>query len=146
MTKAIAARRKGDDYQARVFWCRLLELRTGDYVRSVTLESDNVSFVDDVVVSYERPVKERATGWDIYCDLQQCKCHVTANDAFTWENLLDPKFIHAEESMLMRLFRAYKQMSAQSKHGEFVLSIVSNWKWHPDESHIATRGGIYHQG
>jgi hypothetical protein len=140
MAKAITARRKGDDYQARVFWCNLLELRTGDYVSSVTLESDCVSFVDDVVVTYNPPIKDSATGWEIHCDLQQCKCHVTANGAFTWQNLLDPEFIHSKESLLTRLFKAYQQMTAQSKQGRFLLSVVSNWKWHPDDDlsqHVA---------
>ena len=48
MAKAITARRKGDDYQSQVFWLHLLQLRTGDFVDSVTLENDGVSFADDV--------------------------------------------------------------------------------------------------
>ena len=56
MARAIAAIRKGHEYQARVFWLHLLELRTGDFVESVCLESDGVSFVDDVVVEYREPI------------------------------------------------------------------------------------------
>ena len=56
MAKAITAPRKGHAYQARVFWLKLLKLRTNNYVKSVTLESDRVSFVDDVVVSYSEPI------------------------------------------------------------------------------------------
>ena len=33
MARAIAARRQGDEYQARIFWLHLLELRTGDFVK-----------------------------------------------------------------------------------------------------------------
>ena len=76
MAKAIAARRKGDAYQARVFWLKLLDLRTSDYVKSVTLESDLASFVDDVVVTYSEPIKDPITGKrEIVCDLFQCKYH-----------------------------------------------------------------------
>ena len=42
MAKSIDARRKGDEYQARFFWLKLLELRTENYVESVTFESDEV--------------------------------------------------------------------------------------------------------
>ena len=62
MTRAIAARRQGDTYQALLFWYYLLELRTSDYVDSVIIEYDQVSFVDDIVVSYRQPVLDRATG------------------------------------------------------------------------------------
>ena len=57
MAKANIPRRKGDEYQARFFWLKLLELRTDDHIESVTFESDEVSFVDDVVVSYGKPIK-----------------------------------------------------------------------------------------
>lgn len=50
MAKAIIARRKGDEYQARVFWSHALKLRTDDHVELVEFESDQVSFMDDVLV------------------------------------------------------------------------------------------------
>lgn len=151
MARSIAARRKGDDYQSRVFWYHLLQLRAGN-CESVTLEHDGVSFVDDVVVSYDLPVKDRPTGWDVHCDLHQCKFHVTADGAFTWENLLDPDFIHSERSMLARLLEAYQQMRAQSPQRRFLLSVVSNWKWHPEDGlapHLAEpaiRGTLFEGG
>ena len=130
MAKAIAARRKGDAYQARVFWLKLLELRTSDYVKSVTLESDRVSFVDDVVVSYSEPIKDQTTGKrEIVCDLIQCKYHVTQNNAFTHENLIDPRFVNNQNSMLKRLYDAYVKLSTQLPPGAFRLYIFSNWHW-----------------
>ncbi len=130
MAKAIAARRKGDEYQARVFWLKLLDLRTNDYVKSVTLESDRVSFVDDVVVSYSEPIKDRVTGErEVVCEFLQCKYHMTQHGAFTHENLIDPKFINNQNSMLKRLYDAYVKLSQELHPDAFRLYIFSNWHW-----------------
>ena len=129
MAKSIAARRDGDEYQARVFWLKLLELRTGDYVESVTLESDEVSFVDDVVVSYCEPIVERPTGKRVVRDLFQCKYHMTQSNAFTHENLIDPAFINCKNSMLKRLYDAYVSLSEELGPDTFRLYIFSNWHW-----------------
>ncbi len=153
MAKAIAARRKGDEYQARVFWLKLLDLRTNDYVKSVTLESDRVSFVDDVVVSYNEPIKDQLTGKrTVVRDFFQCKYHVTQNKAFTHENLIDPKFINNQNSMLKRLYDAYVNLSEELAPGAFRLYIFSNWHWaHQDalSKHLheeAIRSTFYENG
>lgn len=130
MAKAIAARRNGDEYQARVFWLKLLELRTNDYVKSVTLESDRVSFVDDVVVSYREPINDQVTGKrEVVCDFFQCKYHMTQHGAFTHENLIDPKFINNQNSMLKRLYDAYVELSEELHPDACRLYIFSNWHW-----------------
>ena len=130
MAKAITARRNGDAYQARVFWLKLLELRTNDYVKSVTLESDSVSFVDDVVVSYSEPIIDRVTGKrEVVYEFFQCKYHMTQHGAFTHENLIDPKFIHNQNSMLKRLYDAYVKLSKKLPLDAFRLYIFSNWHW-----------------
>lgn len=130
MAKAIAARRKGDEYQARVFWLKLLDLRTNDYVKSVTLESDLASFVDDVVVSYSEPIKDRVTGKrEVVYEFFQCKYHMTQHRAFTHENLIDPKFINNQNSMLKRLHDAYVKLSQELGPDAFRLYIFSNWHW-----------------
>ena len=130
MAKKIAARRNGDEYQARVFWLKLLELRTSDYVKSVTLESDRVSFVDDVVVSYREPIKDQVTGKrEVVCDFFQCKYHMTQHGAFTHENLIDPKFINNQNSMLKRLYDAYVELSEELHPDAYRLYIFSNWHW-----------------
>ena len=130
MAKQIAARRNGDAYQARVFWLKLLELRTNDYVKSVTLESDRVSFVDDVVVSYSEPIKDWGTRKrEVVCDFFQCKYHMTQNGVFTHENLIDPKFINNQNSMLKRLYDAYVKLSKELSPDAFRLYIFSNWHW-----------------
>lgn len=135
MVRAIDARRKGDEYQARVFWLYLLQLRTGNYVESVTLESDGVSFVDDVKVSYCEPIKDRVTGeGGIVREYFQCKYHMTQNGVFTYKNLIDPKFIGCERSMLERLYKDYRSLLDELKSRAFRLYIFSNWNWdHRDE-------------
>lgn len=129
MAKQIAARRKGDAYQARVFWLKLLEMRTDDYIESVTFESTQVSFVDDVVVSYRQPRKEQATGKRVRCDFFQCKYHMTQGDAFTYENLIAPGWIPGTHSMLKRLHEAYMRLSEEVGSNAFRLYIFSNWQW-----------------
>jgi len=132
MAKAIGARRQGDEYQARVFWHYLLKLRTGDLVKSVCLDSDGITFVDDVVIKYHLPYRDRATGDRIGCDYCQCKYHVTAGGAFTYKNLLSPAFINNKsQSMLQRLYDAHVSLS--DKQEEFRLFIISNWFWHPGD-------------
>jgi hypothetical protein len=150
MAKAISARRQGDEYQARWFWIHLLGLRINDYVESVCLESDRISFVDDIVVKYREPINDSITGKQISLDFYQCKYHVTQNGAFTYKNLLNPSFINCKESMLKRLYKAYKKLSNSSKR--FRLYIVSNWFWHPDDElscHLSEeriRGTFYKGG
>ena len=153
MAKSIVTRRKGDTYQARVFWLKLLELRTGDFVESVTLESDEVSFVDDVVVSYNEPTLDPLTRRrEIRRELIQCKYHMTQNNALNHENLIDPRFIHCKNSMLQRLYDAYIQLSRELGRGAFRLYIRTNWHWDhndPLAKHLHEemfRCNLYQQG
>ena len=129
MAKSISARRKGDEYQAKFFWLKLLELRTEDHIESVTFESDEVSFVDDVVVSYSESIKDPLTGQQIIRDFFQCKYHMTQRGAFTHENLIDPSFINCQDSMLERLYNAYVNLSKELGSDAFRLYIVSIWDW-----------------
>ena len=129
MAKAIVARRKGDEYQAKVFWLEVLKLRTDDHVESVTMESDQVSFVDDVVVSYCEPIMEKSTSKRVVRDLFQCKYHMTQRDTFNHENLINPAFIKSKKSMLQRLYDAYVILSDELNPDEFRLYIFSNWNW-----------------
>lgn len=131
MTRAIAARRHGDTYQALLFWYYLLELRISDYVDSVIIEYDHVPFVDDIVVRYCQPLLDRATGSYSNCDFIQCKYHVTQGGAFTYTALIDPEFIGTKETMLQKLYNAYTRLSQEVD--AFRLYIVSNYNWHPDD-------------
>lgn len=133
MAKAIVARRKGDEYQARVFWLKLLELRTNDHIESVTFECEKVSFVDDVVVSYCEPIMDRLTRERVVRALFQCKYHMTAGNAFTYANLIDPRFIYSKNSMLKRLYDAYLNLSMELNPDVFRLYIISSWTWDPGD-------------
>ena len=130
MAKRINACRKGYQYQARVFWLNLLQMRVGDYIQSVTLESDQVSFVDDVVVTYGKPMIEQVSERrEIIHDFIQCKYHMTHRGAFTHENLINPRFINCKDSMLKRLYDAYLRLSNELAENSFRLYIFSNWHW-----------------
>jgi len=131
MAKSIIARRQGDEYQARVFWLYALQLLTNDYVESVIFESDQVSFMDDLVVKYNPQIVEPLTGEKIDCRYFQCKYHVVYNGAFTYKNLIDPKFINSKESILQRMFKAYQFLAKENK--KILLHVYSNWNWHPDD-------------
>ena len=133
MAKANIPRRKGDEYQARFFWLKLLELRTDDHIESVTFESDEVSFVDDVVVSYGKPIKDRLTGKQVVQDFFQCKYHMTSGNAFTYKNLIDPDFIYSKTSMLKRLHQAYLRILEELDADTFRLYIVSSWPWNSED-------------
>ena len=128
MTRAVAAPQKGYSYQALFFWLCVLQLKTNDYVESVTLECPEVNVVDDVVVSYaEGGVADRAAGSRIETDYYQLKYHVNQNGAFSSESLLDPKFSNTTDSMLKRLYKTYRDFLERSE--KFRLNIVSNWVW-----------------
>lgn len=138
MAKSIAARRRGDNYQARFLWLNLLKMRTSDFISSIEFESDRISFVDDVIVNYSSDIKDSSDGRIVKCDYFQCKYHVTMSGSFSLDNLLEPKFLNNKESMIKRLYTAFLKLK-NSKHG-FRLYIVSNWNWHPDDilaSHLS---------
>lgn len=152
MAKAITARRRGDDYQARLYWLALLRLRIDDYVTSVTLESERVPFVDDLVITYDPAVRDRVDGRDVSCDLVQSKYHMTAGGAFSHKALLDSGFIHGKKSMLARLYEAHRRLRAELGSSDFRLFVVSNWQWHPEDelarhvSEKAIRDSLYTAG
>ena len=153
MAKAIDARRKGDEYQARVFWLNLLKLRTGDPVGSVTFESDEVPFLDDIVISYREPqLNVNTRKLEIVREYIQCKYHVTQSGALDHDNLIDPGFIHCKSSMLKRLHVAYERLSLDLGPGAFRLCIFTNWHWDyrdPPAKHLheeAFRCSFYDHG
>ena len=152
MAKSTIVPRRGLQYQARVAWLKLLELRTNDYVESVTFEDNEVSFLDDVVVSYREPILDRLTGKRVIRDLFQCKYHMTLRDAFSCKNLTSPKFLNGKTSMLKRLYKAYKSLSKGLCPHSFRMYVVSNWSWdHRDAAaeHIyegKIRSSFYEKG
>jgi hypothetical protein len=145
MAKSVIARRQGDEYQALFFWTQLIKLlvESSPAVGKVTFESHQRIFVDDVYVEYFEPVLDSFTGQTYQIDAYQCKYHVTQSTTFSLDALLDPAFIGTQQSMLQRLFDAYKRLLDQGK--PFRLNVVSSSHWNSGEDFaqfVATEGHL----
>ena len=127
MAKAVTARKQGDDFQAIFFWSQLVNLLIDENVKRVTFESDQRIFVDDVTVEYSNALTDEYTGQQYLVDAYQCKYHLGRNIVFSFDKWIDPKFIKNEQSMLQRLYEAYKEYSAT--RNLFRLHIVSTADW-----------------
>ncbi|AIS32355.1 hypothetical protein BRM9_1541 [Methanobacterium formicicum] len=133
MNRAINARDQGDDYQRLFFWFYALKMfypHTG--VEKVVYESDNVKSFDDIVVYYkeDKPCLDSAHN-PINIDFFQVKFHVTNDNAFTWDGLMDPKLINAKSvSIMERLRNAQKTYNRNGVR--FIL--VSPWTVNPNDN------------
>jgi len=127
MTKAIIARRQGDEFQAIFFWKQLVNLLVDDNLKRVIFESDQEIFVDDVVVEYSKSILDEHTGQQFFGDAYQCKYHVARSTTFSVDKLIDPKFLKNKQSMLQRLYDAYQKYS--EKRELVRLHIVSSSGW-----------------
>lgn len=132
MADAVVARDQGGDYQARFFWlqaCRLFQSHTK--VARVAYELNRIKSFDDVVVTYKEPISlER--GDVVETDYFQVKFHVSQAGSFTYQSLVDPKFINATRFSLLQKLHSAQKSSAQNGGGaRFIL--VSPWIAHPDD-------------
>jgi len=111
MTRAIAARTKGDDFQARWFWlqvCRLFEERTK--VIRVEYEAQGAKAFDDVVVHFNDQYFDK--GRPVQAEYYQLKFHVTGAGAVTWQSLSDPAAIGATRISLLQRLRDLQVLRA----------------------------------
>lgn len=142
MAKAVIPRMQGDDYQAGFFWlqaCRLFEAHS--IVSRVGYELEDVQFFDDVAAFYGESIPDER-GDPVSADYYQIKFHVDQAGAFTWEDLMDPKFIKAKSSLLQRLQVVEGQLAAEGKGCR--LYVVAPWVVHPDDELarlISNQGG-----
>lgn len=133
MNKSINARDQGDDYQRLFFWYHALKMfypHTG--VEKVIYEADNVKSFDDVVVYYkeDKPCLDCMHN-SINIDFFQVKFHVTNDNAFTWDGLMDPKLINAKSVSIMERLRNAQEI--YNKDGiRFIL--VSPWTINPNDN------------
>ena len=131
MSRAIAARIDGDDYQARLFWiqaCRLF--MPSEKVVRVGYEDSTIKSFDDIVVHYEGRMDD--DGNPLLAEYYQVKFHVTSGGAVTWKSLMDASFINADSvSFLQRLKNAQKQFAPNGTESHFIL--YSPWQIHPDD-------------
>lgn len=131
MARAISARVKGDDFQARWCWiqiCRLFEERSK--VVRVEYEAANVKSFDDVVVYFNGQYYFK--GNSLFTEFYQLKFHVTDEGSLTWQNLMDPAFINAARvSILQRLRDAQRQFAPNGTEAHFIF--LTSWQVHPDD-------------
>ena len=132
MARSIAARRHGDDFQARLFWLRAaLLLDPHSNVIKVAYETGPKSF-DDILVEYDpKAAPQDHEGRPILRRHSQCKWHTTAG-VFGHADLIDPAFINAERySLLQRAHLAQAQHAPDGTGCRFEL--VTNWRIKADD-------------
>lgn len=127
MTKAVAVRREGDAFQARLFWRRAAcLLDPASPVAKVGFESGPKGF-DDLWVEY---ASGRGPGDQEGKLLQrehlQCKWHVTIGD-YGYADLVNPEFINASSHSFLRRARdAQVEHAADGTGARFKL--LTNWR------------------
>ena len=128
MAQAIAARRRGDDFQARMFWVHALDLLKPDsHVVRVAYETTCPKGFDDILIEYDKEgVLRDNVGSPIHHRYIQCKWHTKAGN-FGYENLIDPGFIHAKKiSFLQKAHCAQKKYAPDGQGCRFELH--TNWR------------------
>lgn len=121
MSKAVAPRINGDDYQARWFWlkaCDLLEPHT--HTTMVVIEDKTHKGLDDVVVYY-KDGKRDVYGNPVHADYYQVKFHVTHDGALTAGNLTDPSFINATKFSFLQRVQDAVLRDPRSQHCRFIM-------------------------
>ena len=127
MTQAVAVRRDGDAFQARIFWRKAAcLLDPGSPVTMVGFESGPKGF-DDVWVAY---ASDRAPGdhegRPILREHIQCKWHVLMND-FGYADLIDPEWINANKFSMLQRARAAQVAYARDGMGAR-FKLLTNWR------------------
>ena len=127
MTQAIAVRRDGDAFQARIFWRKAAcLLDPASPVTQVGFESGPKGF-DDVWVAYEpgRAPGDQE-GKPILREHIQCKWHVSIND-FGYADLIDPEWINANKVSLLQ--RAHSAQVTHAREGIGArFKLLTNWR------------------
>lgn len=127
MTQAVAVRRDGDAFQARIFWRKAAcLLDPTSPVTVVGFESGPKGF-DDVWVAYapERAPNDHE-GRPILREHIQCKWHVSIND-FGYADLIDPEWINANRFSLLQRARAAQVAHARDGIGAR-FKLLTNWR------------------
>lgn len=127
MTQAVAVRRDGDAFQARIFWRKaacLLDPKSA--VTQVGFESGPKGF-DDVWVAYtpDRAPNDHE-GRPILREHIQCKWHVSVND-FGHADLIEPEWINANRFSLLQRARTAQLAHARDGIGAR-FKLLTNWR------------------
>jgi hypothetical protein len=126
MAEAIAARTRGDDYQARVFWlhaCRLFQAHSA--VEEIAFEDPGLRYFDDVSLYYKNGVPDERGG-TVLADHYQVKFHVDCSGCLTAEALTDPAFLGVKSRSLLQRMQEFRTAYASAKI-PFRLYFVSPW-------------------
>lgn len=132
MARAIAARRQGDDFQARVFWLHAASLLDAhNPILKVAFETGPKGF-DDIRIDYDpKRAPPDHEGRPILRRHIQCKWHTTAG-VFGYEDLVDPSFINAERySFLQKAHVAQTHYAPDGTGCRFEL--LTNWRIKADD-------------
>lgn len=132
MTRAIAVRREGDAFQARIFWRKAAcLLDPSSPVIRVGFESGPKGF-DDVWVEYavgRGPGDQQ--GQPILREHIQCKWHVSIND-YGHADLVNPDWINATSFSLLQRARNAQVKFAQDGIGAR-FKLLTNWRIAQDD-------------
>ncbi len=125
MTQAVAVRRDGDAFQARIFWRKAACLLDPESpVKRIGFETGPKGF-DDIWVEYDPPLLDQE-GKPLRREHLQCKWHVTPN-SYGYAELADPAFINANaRSLLQRALEAQRTHAPAGEGARF--GLVTNWR------------------
>lgn len=127
MTQAVAVRRHGDTFQARLFWLNAAKLLDpmSPLVR-VGFESGPKGY-DDIWIEYDPTRAPRGSnGLPVTREHIQCKWHVSPG-SYGFLDLIDPEFINANSrSLLQRAHTAQRTYAREGDGARFRL--LSNWQ------------------
>lgn len=127
MANAVAPRIEGDEYQSLCFWYFASLMLSKDFIEKICYESDDVEFVDDIIVFYKESGVD-AGGWKSMVDYFQVKYHVDNRNRYNCDALIDPNFSNSKKSMLQRFYDAYEQIN-ELGFNYFRMFLISNWDW-----------------
>lgn len=123
MSNSVAARERGDIYQAMVFWKYAIQMFRDSDIGQIGYEYGKVKSFDDIVICYKKEQRFRDTYIDT--DYIQVKFHMRQSDEFTMDNLLDPEFINAKKnSFLQNVVNAYKNGKTDFSRSRFTMYSV----------------------
>lgn len=127
MTQAVATRRDGDTFQARLFWQKAaLMLLPNSHIARVGFEKGPKGFDDIWVENLGYLAPRDHEGLAILREHFQCKWHVTAGQ-YGYLDIIDPDFINAtSHSLLQRARQAQVQYAPGGTGARFRL--YTNWR------------------
>jgi hypothetical protein len=144
MSEAVAVRRDGDRFQARIFWTYAADMLAdaSSPIRRIGFEAGPKGF-DDVWLEYDpRHAPGDGGHGRILRRHVQCKWHATP-DTYTHEQLADADFINATSRSLLQRALAAQRQHAPTGEGS-VFQLMTNWQIHkgdPLSRLINTRHG-----